>query len=63
MDLHCCTWALVAPSGAYPWLQGVGFSLQWLLLLMHRGSRCLGFSSCSTWAQYSQLTGSREQAQ
>ena len=28
-----------------------GFSLQWLLLLWSTGSRCLDFSSCSTWAQ------------
>ena len=28
----------------------MGFSLQWLLLLKNTGSRCTGFSSCSSWA-------------
>ena len=28
-----------------------GLLLSWLLLLWRMGSRCTGFSSCSTWAQ------------
>ena len=42
--------SLVAASGGYSLLQCVGFSLQWLLLLQSTGSRCVGFSSCSTGA-------------
>ena len=42
--------SLVAVSGAYSLLQCAGFSLQWLLL-WSMGSRCLGFSSCGSWAQ------------
>ena len=44
-----------------PTLQG--FSLQWLLLLWSIGCRCMGFSSCGTWAQQLQLLGSGAQAQ
>ena len=33
------------------WVCVVGFSLQWLLLVQSMGSRCVGFSSCSTGAQ------------
>ena len=43
--------SLVAASGGYCSLRSVGFSLRWLLLLQSTGSRCMGFSSCSTWAQ------------
>ena len=43
--------SLVVASGGYSSLQHVGFSLQWLLLLQRMDSRCMGFSSCSTWAQ------------
>ena len=46
-----CGLSLVVASGGYSLLQCVGFSLQWLLLLRSTGSRCTGFSSCSTWAQ------------
>ena len=38
--------SLVAAGRDYSSLQCVGFSLQWLLLLWSRGSRCMGFSSC-----------------
>ena len=43
--------SLVAVSGGYSSLWCMGFSLQWLLSLRSTGSRCAGFSSCSTWAQ------------
>ena len=43
--------SLVAASGGYSSLQCGRFSLQWLLLLRSTGSRCTGFSSCSTQAQ------------
>ena len=55
--------SLVAASGGYSLLRCVGFSLQWLLLLRSTGSRCAGFSSCVTQAQYMWHTGSRAQAQ
>ena len=42
---------LVEASGGYSLLQCAGFSLQWLLLLRSKGSRCTGFSNCGTWAQ------------
>ena len=42
---------LVAASGGCSWLQCVGFSFWWLLLLWSTGSRRAGFSSCGTWAQ------------
>ena len=32
-------------------MQCMGFSLPWLLLLRSLGSRHVGFSSCSIWAQ------------
>ena len=54
---------LVAASGGYSQLRCVGFSLRWLLLLWSMGSRCVGFSSCDTWAQQLWLAGSRVQAQ
>ena len=43
--------SLVAASGGYSLLWCTGFSLQWLLLLQSTGSRCVGLSSCGTWAQ------------
>ena len=42
--------SLVASSGGYFSLWCTGFSLQWLLL-WRTGSRCVGFSSYSTWTQ------------
>ena len=53
LGLHCCTWAF--PSGREQrilWLWCLGFALQWLLLQQSMVSRALGFSSCSTWAQW-----------
>ena len=38
-------WVFVAPQGLQ--LQCPGFSLQWLLLLWSKGSRPVGFTSCS----------------
>ena len=55
--------SLVAVSRGYSSLWCAGFSLRWLLLLQSTGSRRMGFSSCSTWAQQLWLTGSRVQAQ
>ena len=55
--------SLVAASGGYSLLWCVGCSLRWLLLLQTTGSRCMGFSSCGTWAQQLWLAGSRAQAQ
>ena len=46
-----CGLSLVVASRGYSSLQSTGFSLRWLLLLQSTGSRCVGFSSCSTWAQ------------
>ena len=40
--------SLVAVSGGYSSLWYAGFSLRWLLLLRSTGSRCTGFSSCSS---------------
>ena len=58
--IAACGPSLVALSRGYS--SCAGFSLQWwLLLLRSTGSRCAGFSSCSTRAQW--LTGSRAQAQ
>ena len=48
--------SLVVASGGYSLLWCVGFSLQWLLLLRSTGSRCVGFSSCSSWALESRLS-------
>ena len=42
---------LVAVSEGYSWLQRMGFSLPWLLLLQSTGSRQSGFSSCRTCIQ------------
>ena len=41
VGLCCCMWAF----------SSCGFLLPWLLMLWNTGSRCLGFSSCSVWAQ------------
>ena len=46
-----CGLSLVAVSGGYSSLQCAGFLLRWLLLLQSTGSRRVGFSSCSMWAQ------------
>ena len=51
--------SLVVVSRGYSSLQCTGFSLRWLLLLWSTGSRCVGFSSCSTWAQQLRHAGSR----
>ena len=42
--------SLVVVSGDYSSLRCVGFSLRWHLLLQSTDSRCVGFSSCGTWA-------------
>ena len=55
--------SLVAVSRGYSSLRCAGFSLRWLLLLHSKGSRHVGFSSCSMQAQQLWLTGSRAQAQ
>ena len=60
LGLPCCIWASSScgewrlPCCACP-----GFSLWWLLLLQSTGSRCAGFSSRSTRAQYLQLADPR----
>ena len=46
-----CRLSLVAASGGYSWLQCMGFSLRWFLLLRSMGSRHVGFSSYRAWAQ------------
>ena len=43
--------SLVVASRGYSSLRCMGFSLRWLLLLRSMGSRHVGFSSCSSWAQ------------
>ena len=43
-----CRLSLVAASQDYSSLPCTGSSLQWLLLLQSRGSRSIGFSSCSS---------------
>ena len=43
--------SLVVASRGYSSLQGAGFSLRWLLLLLSAGFRCVGFSSCGMRAQ------------
>ena len=55
--------SLVAASGGHSSLRCMGFSLRWLLLLWSTGSRCAGFTSCSTWAPRLWLVGSSAQAQ
>ena len=49
--------SLAVASGGYSSLWCAGFSLRWLLLLQSTGSRLVGFSSCSTWAQWLWRTG------
>ena len=61
--IAACELSLFVTSGGYSFLQGVGFSLQWLLLLQSMGSRYTTFSSCGTWAQQLWLASSRIQAQ
>ena len=51
--------SLASMSGGCSSLQCVGFLWWWLLLLWSTGSRHTGFSSCDTWTQQLQLTGSR----
>ena len=46
-----CGLSLVVASGGYSSLGCAGFSLQWLLLLQSKGSRCMGFSSCGARAE------------
>ena len=55
--------SLAAASRGCSSLRCAGFSLQWLLLLRSKGSRCLGFSSSGMQAQDLWLAGSRVQAQ
>ena len=43
-----CGLSLVVVRGGYSSLWCSGFSLWWLLLLQSTGSRCTGFSNCST---------------
>ena len=43
--------SLVAANRGYSSLWCAGFSLWWLLLLRSTGSKCVGFNSCSVWAQ------------
>ena len=42
--------SLAAASGGYPWSRCLRFSARRLLLFWSTGSRCSGFSSCSSWA-------------
>ena len=49
--IAACRLSLVVASGGYSSLWCTGSSLQWLLLLQSMSSRCMGFSSCGTWAQ------------
>ena len=42
--------SLVVVSRGYSSLWCAGFSLWWLLSLQSMGSRCVGFSSCGSWA-------------
>ena len=58
-----CGPSLVAASGGHASLRCAGFSLQWPLPLWSIGSRCVGLSSCGTWAQQPWLTNCRAQAQ
>ena len=54
LGLHCCTLAFSSygKQGATLQLWCVGFSLQQLLLLLSKVSRCSNFSHCSKWAQW-----------
>ena len=52
LGLHCCACSFSSRGEqGYSSLWCTGFSLRWLLLLRSTGSRRIGFSSCSTWAQ------------
>ena len=58
LSLHCCLgFSLVAVSRGYASLWCSHFSLQWPLLLGSTGSRHMGFSNCTAWAQELQFTG------
>ena len=46
-----CGLSLVVESRGYSSWRCMGFSWWWLLLLWSMGSRRVGFSSCSMWAQ------------
>ena len=51
LGLCCCARAFSScGTGGYSSLWCAGFSLRWLLLLRSTGSRCVGFSSCGSWA-------------
>ena len=54
--------SLVVASGGYSSLQCMGFSLRWLLLLCSTGSRCVGISSCGSWALEHKLSSRGAQA-
>ena len=49
LDAHGLS--VVVVSRGYSLFQCVGFSLQWLFFVAEHSSRCVGFSSCGTWAQ------------
>ena len=53
-----CRLCLVVVSWGYSLLQGVGFSLQWLLSLQSTGSRLTGFIGRSTWTPLLRFAGS-----
>ena len=57
LGLCCCVWAFSScgEQGPLSSFWCAGFSLQWLLLSWRPGSRHMGFSSCSRWAQGLQL--------
>ena len=55
--IAACGLSLIVASRCYSSLQCVGFSLWWFLLLRSTGSRLVGFSSCSVWAQQLWHTG------
>ena len=48
--MAACRLSLVAANRGDSSLPCAGFSLRWLLLLWYMGSRCMGFSSCGSWA-------------
>ena len=55
--IAACGLSLVVVSVGYSSLRYMGFSFWWLLLFQSTGSRCRGFHSRSTWAQYLWPTG------
>ena len=65
LGLRCCTRALLQlrRAGGYSSLRCVGFSLRWFLLLQSMGSRCVGFSSCGSWALERRLSSCGTRAQ